>query len=190
MCIRDSAYAARPQSSTEHSDDLQIVGNGPNMQITNNYFHHCGWFTATGPTTGCNSMAIHAGTTNSLLFENNLEAHALGLPFIGDLGTGGTQRSNATFRNNTWWNNGTQFPAKPDLQFGLDGGDNNRWERNLVVSKLNFSGGAGFARSGTIARHNLVGSRAMSADGQCTAAACNAAGKRRIGYRKPAGVRW
>ena len=184
------AYAARPQSSTEHSDDLQIVGNGPNMQVTNNYFHHCGWFTATGPTTGCNSMAIHAGTSNSLVFENNLEAHALGLPFIGDLGTGGTQRSNATFRNNTWWDNGTQFPAKPDLQFGLDGGADNRWERNLVVSKLNFSGGAGFARSGTIARDNLVGSRAMSADGQCTAAACNPAGKEPIGYRKPAGVRW
>jgi hypothetical protein len=184
------AYAARPASSNEHSDDLQIIGNGPNMRVTNNYFHHCGWFTATGPTTGCNSMALHAGTSNSLLFENNLEAHALGLPFIGDLGTGGCTRSNATFRNNTWWDNGTQFADKPDLQFGLCGGSGNLWERNLVVSKLNFSGGAGFAQSGTTARDNLVGGYAMSADGQCTAAACSPVGRGPIGYRKPSGVHW
>ena len=184
------AYAARPASSNEHSDDLQIIGNGPNMRVTNNYFHHCGWFTATGPSTGCNSMALHAGTSNSLLFENNVEAHALGLPFVGDLGTGGCVRSNATFRNNTWWDNGTQFADKPDLQFGLCGGSNNLWERNLVVSKMNFSGGAGFAQSGTTARDNLVGNHAMSADGQCTAAACTTTGGAPIGYRKPTGVHW
>ena len=183
------AYAARPANSNEHSDDLQIIGNGPNMQVTNNYFHHCGWFTASGPTTGCNSMALHAGTSNSLFFANNVEAHALGLPFIGDLGTGGTSRSNATFRNNTWWDNGTQFGDQPDLQWGLDGGSNNFWERNLVVSKMNFSGGAGFAQSGTTARDNLVGNYAMSAIGECLAAACNP-GAGPIGYRRPAGVHW
>jgi hypothetical protein len=184
------AYAARPQSSDEHSDDLQIVSNGPNMQVTNNYFHHCGWFTASGPTTGCNSMALHAGTSNSLVFVNNVEAHALGLPFIGDLGTGGTERSNASFRRNTWWDNGTQFADQPDLQWGLTGGSNNLWERNLVVSKLNFSSGAGFPQSGTTARDNLVGGYAMNAIGECTAAACNPAGAEPIGYRKPAGVHW
>ena len=184
------AYAARPANSDEHSDDLQLIGNGPNTRVTNNYFHHCGWFSAGGPTTGCNSMAIHAGTTNSLLFENNVEAHALGLPFIGDLGTGGTSRSNATFRNNTWWDNGTQFADKPDLQFGLKSGSNNVWERNLVVSKLNYSSGAGFTQSGTSARDNLVGDHAMSADGQCTAAACTTSDGLPIGYRKPAGVHW
>lgn len=184
------AYAARPESSNEHSDDLQIIGNGPNMQVTNNYFHHCGWFTATGPTTGCNSMAIHAGTSNALVFENNIETHALGLPFIGDLGTGGCVRSNATFRRNTWFDNGTQFADKPDLQFGLCGGSNNLWERNLVVSKMNFSDNAGFAQSGTTARNNLVGNHAINANGECTAAACNPAGAEPIGFRKPAGVHW
>jgi len=184
------AYVARPADSDEHSDDLQLISNGPNTRITNNYFHHCGWFSETGPTTGCNSMALHAGTTASLLFENNVEAHALGLPFVGDLGTGGTSRSNATFRNNTWWDNGTQFADKPDLQFGLKSGANNIWSRNLVVSKLNFSSGAGFAQSGTTATDNLVGTYAMSEDGQCTAAACMTAGGAPIGYRKPAGVHW
>jgi len=183
------AYAARTPTSDEHSDDLQIIGHGPNMQVTNNYFHHCGWFTATGPTTGCNSMALHAGTDNSLLFANNVEAHALGLPFIGGLGTGGCERSNATFRNNTWWDNGTQFADKPDLQFALCGGSNNVWERNLVVSKMNVSSGAGFAQSGTTARDNLVGGYAMNAVGECTAAACTRGG-RPVGYRKPAGVHW
>jgi len=184
------AYAARPESSDEHSDDLQIVSNGPNMQVTNNYFHHCGWFTATGPTTGCNSMALHAGTSNSLLYANNVEAHALGLPFIGDLGTGGTERSNASFRRNTWWDNGTQFGGTPDLQWGLDGGSNNLWERNVVVSRMLFSSGAGFAQSGTTARNNLVGGYAMNAIGECIAASCNPAGAEPIGYRKPAGVHW
>jgi hypothetical protein len=184
------AYTARPADSDEHSDDLQLISNGPNTSITNNYFHHCGWLSPTGPTTGCNSEALHAGTTNSLDFENNVEAHALGLPFIGDLGTGGTERSNATFRNNTWWDNGTQFADKPDLQWGLDGGVNNVWERNLVVAKMNFSPGAGFAQSGTRALDNLVGSYAMNAIGECISAACNRLGAVPIGYRKPAGVRW
>jgi hypothetical protein len=184
------AYAARPAGSNEHSDDLQIIGNGPNMRVTNNYFHHCGWFTATGPQTGCNSMAIHAGTSNALVFENNIEAHALGLPFIGDLGTGGCVRSNAVFRRNTWFDNGTQFADKPDLQFGLCGGSNNLWERNLVVSKMNFSNNSGYAQSGTTARNNLVGNHAINASGDCTAAACNPAGAEPIGFRKPAGVHW
>ena len=30
----------------------------------------------------------------------------------------------------------------------------------------------------------------MSADGQCTAAACNPSGAPPIGYRKPTGVHW
>ena len=181
------AYAARPTTSNEHSDDLQIVGHGPNMRVTNNYFHHCGWFTANGPTTGCNSMAIHAGTTNTLLFENNIEAHALGLPFIGGLGTGGCNRSNATFRNNTWFHNGTQFTGGPDLTYALCGGSNNLWERNLVVATLNNPNG--FAASGTTSTDSLVGNYAIDAVGNCTSAACNPASGP-IGYRKPSGVHW
>jgi len=184
------AYTARPADSDEHSDDLQLISNGPNTRITNNYFHHCGWWSPTGPTTGCNSEALHAGTTASLLFENNVEMHALGLPFVGDLGTGGTSRSNSTWRNNTWWDNGTQFGDKPDVQFGLKSGSNNIWERNLVVSQMNFSSGAGFAQSGTSAADNLVGTYAMSADGQCTASACTTSAGLPIGYRKPSGVHW
>jgi Right handed beta helix region len=183
------AYAARPVTSNEHSDDLQITGNGPNMRVTNNYFHHCGWFTAIGPTTGCNSMAIHAGTSNALLFENNMEAYALGLPFIGDLGTGGCVRSNATFRRNTWFNNGTQFTGGPDLVYAHCGGSNNLWERNLV--NATFFNTYGFPASGTTARDNLVGAYTIDpATGNCTAAACNPSGQEPIGYRKPSGVHW
>ena len=184
------AYTARPADSDEHSDDLQLISNGPNTRITNNYFHHCGWWSPSGPTTGCNSEALHAGTSDSLSFDNNLEAHALGLPFVGDLGTGGTSRSNSTWRNNTWWDNGTQFADGPDLQCGLKSGSNNVWERNLVVAKMNFSPGAGFAQSGTATRDNLVGAYAMNAIGECLSAACNRAGAAPIGYRKPAGVHW
>ena len=184
------AYTARPADSDEHSDDLQLISNGPNTRITNNYFHHCGWLSPTGPTTGCNSEALHAGTTNSLLFENNLEMHALGLPFIGDLGTGGTSRSNSTWRNNTWWDNGTQFADGPDLQFGLKSGTNNTWERNLVISKMNFSTGAGYTQSGTNTAENLTGTYTTTTDGQCTATACTTPTGQPIGYRKPTNVHW
>ena len=183
------AYAAKQPGSNEHSDDLQIVGHGPRMRVTNNYFHHCGWVTADGPRTGCNSMAIHAGQSNSLVYENNLESHALGLPFIGDLGTGGCTRSNAVFRRNTWHTNGTQFTGGPDVTFALCGGSNNLWERNLV--NATFINKYGFSASGTTARDNLVGGHAIDAStGNCTAAACNPAGKEPIGYRKPSGVHW
>ena len=43
------AYTARPADSDEHSDDLQLISNGPNTRITNNYFHHCGWLSPPDP---------------------------------------------------------------------------------------------------------------------------------------------
>jgi hypothetical protein len=61
--------------------------------VTNNYFHHCGWVIETGPQTGCNAGAIHAGSNGTLLYENNLQRDALGFMQIGDLGTGGCNRS-------------------------------------------------------------------------------------------------
>ena len=184
------AYTARPADSDEHSDDLQLISNGPNTRDHQQLLPPLRLALPHRATTGCNSEALHAGTTNSLLFENNLEMHALGLPFVGDLGTGGTSRSNSTWRNNTWWDNGTQFADGPDLQFGLKSGTNNIWERNLVVSKLNYSSGAGFAQSGTTAADNLTGTYTMSTDGQCTATTCKTAAGLPIGYRKPSGVHW
>ena len=184
------AYAARPATSNEHSDDLQIMGHGENARVTNNYFHHCGWYTEVGPKTGCNAMAIHSGTSNALLFENNFQGYALGIPDLGDLGARRDYvRSNATWRRNTFIENGTQFTAGLDVNYAQCGGTKNVWERNLVVEA--FGNKYGFAASGTTALDNLTGNYAVdSVTGDCTAAACNPSGQEPIGYRKPSGVHW
>ena len=185
------AYAARPASgSNEHSDDLQMVSQGENNRVTNNWFHHCGWWSAQGPTTGCNGSAIHAGRSTTFLYENNLEQHALGIHYVGDLGTGGCDRSNTTYRRNTFHDMATQFGGStPDLAWGLCSGSNNLLERNVVVNRLGNPNG--FAASGTTARANLVGSYAIDpVTGNCVSAACNPSGQEPIGYRKPAGVHW
>ena len=183
------AYAARPPNGDEHSDDLQMAGQGPNNRVTNNYFHHCGWWTETGPQTGCNALAIHAGSTGAFLYENNYQGDALGIPNLGDLGTGGCVRSNMTFRNNTWFRNGTQFSSGEDVSYAFCGGSNNLFERNLTID--NFGNKYGFAASGTTARSNLDGAGYTldPVTRDCTSAACNPADGP-IGYRKPPGVHW
>jgi hypothetical protein len=184
------AYAARPSGGNEHSDDLQMVGQGPNTRVTNNWFHHCGWWSAQGPTTGCNGSAIHAGGSSTFLYENNLEEHALGIHYVGALGTGGCNRSNTIYRRNTFNDMATQFGgATPDIAWGLCGGSSNVFERNVVVNRLGNENG--FGASGTTARNNLVGNYAIDpATGNCTTPACSPAGQDPIGYRKPAGVHW
>ena len=184
------AYAARPANgSNEHSDDLQMVSQGPNNRVTNNWFHHCGWWSEHGPRTGCNGSAIHAGRSSSFLYENNLEQHALGIHYVGDLGTGGCRRSNTIYRRNTFHDMATQFGGRtPDLAWGLCAGSGNVLERNVVVNRLGNRNG--FSASGTTARDNLVGNYALDANGNCTAAACNPLGEEPIGYRRPAGVHW
>ena len=184
------AYAARPATgSDEHSDNLQMAGQGPNNVVSNNYFHHCGWWTEVGPTTGCNGEAIHAGSSGAFLYENNYDGDALGFPYFGDLGTGGCTRSDMTVRRNTFYNNATQFNGNPDVRWGLCAGSRNFFERNLVIATLGNP--YGFAASGTTARDNLTGTYALDpATRDCTSAACNPAGQAPIGYRKPTGVHW
>jgi Right handed beta helix region len=61
---------ANPDSN-EHSDNIQITGNGRNLRITNNWIHDQGYYG--GRETGnAGSVYIHGGTSDSLLFENNL----------------------------------------------------------------------------------------------------------------------
>ena len=180
---------APPSTSSEHSDDIQIVGNGPNMRITNNYLHHNGWYDVGGPRTGGSGPYIHAGTTNSLLFENNLVRDEENYMQVGNLGTGGCNRSNLTFRRNTFIHNGTIWNGAPDLQWRLCGGSNNRYERNVVNDV--FGNEFGFAASGTTATANLHGAAyTIDAVGTCTVAACNPPGQEAIGFRRPSGVPW
>jgi hypothetical protein len=90
---------ANPDSD-EHSDNIQITGNGSNLRITNNWIHHQGYFN--GSITGnAGSTYIHGGATGSLIYENNLIEISRGRTEVCGLGTGGTSRSNITLRRNT-----------------------------------------------------------------------------------------
>ena len=178
---------ANPDSS-EHSDNIQITYNGPNLRITNNWIHHQGFYE--GKTTGnSGSIYIHGGTSNTLLLENNLVQTNQGRTEICGLGTGGTSRSNITIRNNTWVDGGLAYTGFPGFEWDCDSGSGNTIERNIAVDP-----DGGFAQSGSAApiAGNLWGQPSLvtlDGAGNCTSSNCNPGGGP-IGYRKPSGVAW
>ena len=122
----------RNPGSDEHSDNIQITGNGPNLRITNNWIHHQGYYEGS-PTANAGSTYIHGGDTASLLYENNLIETAQGRTEICGLGTGGTSRSNITIRRNTWVDGGLAFNSFPGFEWDCDSGSGNMVERNIAV---------------------------------------------------------
>lgn len=181
---------ANPGSS-EHSDNIQIVGNGPNLRITNNWIYQQGYYDG-NVTSNAGSTYIHGGTSNSLLYENNLIQTARGRTEICGLGTGGTSRSNITVRRNTWVDGGQTYSGFPGFEWDCDSGSGNKVERNIAVDP-----DGGFAQNGSSAAAaftaNLWGKPSLvtfDAQGNCTSANCNPAGQEAIGYRKPSGVDW
>jgi hypothetical protein len=181
---------ANPDSS-EHSDNIQLIFNGPNTRVTNNWIHHQGYYE--GSVTGnSGSTYVHGGTSNSLVYENNLIETAEGRTEICGLGTGGTSRSNITIRNNTWIDGGRAFTEFPGFEWDCSSGTGNVIEGNIAVDP-----DGGFALDGSAAAatfaSNLWGQASLvsfDADHNCTSANCNPAGQPPIGYRKPSGVAW
>jgi hypothetical protein len=179
---------ANPDSG-EHSDNIQITGNGSNLRITNNWLHHQGYYN--GNTTGnAGATYIHGGSSGALTYENNLIQIARGRVEFGGLGTGGTSRSNLTIRRNTFTDLGQAFTGFPGFEWDIDSGTNNRVERNLAVDP-----DGGFAQSGSTSVATWLANvwtrtATLDASGNCTDAACNPASQEPIGYRKPTGVHW
>ncbi len=181
---------ANPDSS-EHSDNIQIVSNGPNLRITNNWIHEQGYYE--GNITGnSGSTYIHGGTSNSVLYENNLVETSQGRTEVCGLGTGGTSRSNITIRRNTWVEGGLAYSSFPGFEWDCDSGSGNAVERNIAVDP-----DGGFAQDGSSSAATFAGNLwgkpslvTLDASGNCTSANCNPAGQEPIGYRKPGGVAW
>lgn len=181
---------ANPGSS-EHSDNVQIVGNGPNLRITNNWLYEQGYYD--GKVTGnAGSTYIHGGTSNSVLYENNLVQIARGRTEICGLGTGGTSRSNITIRRNTWVEGGQQFSGFPGFEWDCDSGSGNTVEGNIAVDP-----DGGFAQDGSSSAATFSGNLwgtpslvTLDGQGNCVSANCNPANQEPIGYRKPTGVDW
>jgi ribosomal protein L24 len=184
-------YVAPNPGSSEHADNIQVVGNGPNLRITNNWIHHQGWYTESQQTSNSGTMYVHGGETAAMLVENNLFADSLGRVEFGGLGTGGISRSNLTVRRNTFRDLGTAFSGFPGLEWDIHAGANNLLERNVATDP---DGGVAIADptpGHTLIRSNVWGKNVpLDGAGQCTSAACNPAGQEPIGFRKPAGVHW
>jgi hypothetical protein len=186
------SYIAPPTGSSEHSDNIQVTGNGPNFQITNNWFHHQGWYTTTQQTSNSGTMYMHGGTANATLIENNLFTDSLGRVEIAGLGTGGTSRSNITIRSNTFNNLGTAFSSFPGFEWDVDSGSGNLVERNVAVDPDGGFAQDGLASTATF-QNNLFGQSTLvtlDSAGNCTSTNCNPTGQGSIGYRCPTGVWW
>ncbi len=178
-------------SSSEHSDNIQIVSNGPGLRITNNWIYRQGWYEGS-TTNNSGSIYVHGGTSNSAVIENNLIQEAQGRTEICGLGTGGTSRSNITIRHNTWIEGGLTFTGFPGFEWDCDSGSGNTVAGNIAIDP-----DGGFAQNGSTAAatfsNNLWGKPSLvtlDAAGNCTSANCNPAGGEAIGYRKPSGVPW
>lgn len=184
---------ANPGSS-EHSDNIQIIDNGPNLKITNNWLHHQGWYDATTSVGNAGATYIHGGDSDRMNYENNLIEHSRGRVEVCGLGTGGTSRSNITVRRNTVSDNGQTFGGFPGLEWDCGSGTGNLVERNIAVDPDGgFAIGRTGSRSAFSENNNLFGQPSLvSLDGQgnCMSSNCNPAGQEAIGYRKPAGVPW
>jgi hypothetical protein len=182
-------------SSNEHTDNIQVVSNGPNMRITNNWIHEQGYYEG-AVTHNAGSTYIHgqegAGTTGSLFYENNLIETNQGRTEICGLGTGGRTRSNITVRHNTWVDGGLAYNNFPGFSWECDSGSGNRVERNIAVDSDGGFCQCGSASAATFSA-NLWGEDSLvtlDADGNCTSLNCNPPGQEPIGYRKPSDVSW
>jgi len=181
----------RNPGSSEHSDNIQITGNGNNLRITNNWLHHQGYYNG-GVSVNAGSTYIHGGDNNPLIYENNLIEIAQGRTEICGLGTGGRSRSNITIRRNTWVDGGRAFTGFPGFEWDCTSGSGNTIARNIAVDP-----DGGFALGGSSGAasfsNNIWGNESkvtLDADGNCTSANCNPSGQEPIGYRKPSGVNW
>ena len=186
---------ANPGSSS-HSDNIQIVGNGPDLRITNNWIHHQGYYEGTAVANAGSTYIHGSGGQDSILYENNLIQIARGRTEICGLGTPEppeqTTRHNVTVRRNTWVDGGQEFGGFPGFAWECDFGSGNTVARNIAVDTdggfalTGSSGSAGFDA-------NIWGKPTavtLDASGNCTSANCNPAGQEAIGYRKPSGVHW
>lgn len=181
--------------SDEHSDAMQVTSNGPNLRITNNWFHEQGYYNGE-PVGNSGIPYLHGllpGDDSSLLFENNLIENSRGRMEVCGLGTPDPNdyRSDVTIRNNTIVDLGQAFPDFPGFEWDCDEGTGNVIENNIAVDP-----DSGFAQNGSTdtftLSNNLFGLESLvtlDADGNCTSTNCNPPGVT-IGYRKPSGVNW
>ncbi len=175
--------------SDEHSDDIQMVSNGPGLRIVDNWIHNQGYFGG-HIANNSGSLYIHGGTGNPVLVENNLISENQGVTEVCGLGTGGTTRSNITIRLNTWIQGGLAYPNFPGFQWDCNGGSDNRIERNISIdADGGYSTDDGGGDAATFSENIWTHSGKLKFDdhGNCLSKRCNPASGP-IGFRTPPGT--
>jgi hypothetical protein len=175
--------------SDEHSDDIQMVSNGPNLRIVDNWIHNQGYF-GDHIADNSGSLYIHGGTGNPVLVENNLITENQGVTEVCGLGTGGTTRSNITIRRNTWIQGGLAYPNFPGFQWDCNGGSGNRIERNIAIdADGGFATDDGSGDDGNFAENIWTHTGKLDFDehGNCVSERCNPKSGP-IGFRAPPGT--
>ncbi|HEX4308147.1 MAG TPA: right-handed parallel beta-helix repeat-containing protein [Solirubrobacterales bacterium] len=175
--------------SDEHSDDIQMVSNGPGLRIVDNWIHNQGYFGG-HLANNSGSLYVHGGTGNPVLVENNLITENQGVTEICGLGTGGTTRSNITIRLNTWIQGGLAYPNFPGFQWDCDGGSGNRIERNVAIDSdggYSTDDGGGSAADFSENIWTYTGKLKFDEHGNCLSARCNPK-TGPIGFRSPPGT--
>ena len=178
-------------SSSEHSDNIQITGNGANLVIRDNWLHHQGYYRPLGtePCTRLGSCGnVRPGTLGSrtsmvarparcatrTTWSKGLEVGLSSAVW----GPAARSRSNLTIRRNTFYDNGRAFSGFPGFEWDCDSGSGNTITRNIAVDP-----DGGFAQAGqasAVVSPNLFGQLTLvtlDADGNCTSANCNPAGR-------------
>jgi hypothetical protein len=176
--------------STGHSDDIQVINNGPNLRISDNWIKEQGYYEGEGRGSS-GTLYVHGESDGATLIENNLFSNSRGRVEICGLGTGGTERSNITIRRNTFSELGQAYSSFPGFEWDCDSGANDTITRNIAVDPDGGLAQDGFASA--IVAPNLWGTPSLvtlDSQGNCTSANCNPAGQEPIGYRKPSGVHW
>ena len=176
----------RNPGSDEHSDNIQITGNGANLRITNNWIHHQGYYNGRPRQ---RRLDLHPRRRAAPDLENNLIE-----PPGPDRDLRPRHRrhprSNITVRRNTWVDGGQAFARSP-ASSGTATRYGQRVERNVAGRpgrRLRSSVGRG-ERSPTTSGAS-PSARHPRRRRQLHLGQLQPAGEEPIGYRKPRGVHW
>lgn len=186
---------ATPGDHDEHSDLIQITGQGGGMVISNNRLRRQGYYDATGEgnyvkTGNSGFIYLHGGNAR-IDVVNNLIESGLGRTEVCNFGSSGTEANDIRFIRNTFRDTASNS-ALSGFEWDCDSGSGNVISRNIAVDPDRGFDMAGTRATVTLDR-NLFGlPRLVKFDrnGNCVSRNCNPRGQPPIGYRKPKGVHW
>jgi hypothetical protein len=186
---------ANPGDHDEHSDLIQITGQGGGMVISNNRLSRQGYYDTTGDgdyvQSGNSGFIYLHGGNSDIEVTNNLIESGLGRTEVCNFGSSGTEANDIRFVRNTFRDT-ARNSALSGFEWDCDSGSGNVLARNIAVDPDRGFDMAGDPATVTL-NANLFGPPRLvrfDRDGNCVSSVCNPPGQDPIGYRKPADVHW